>query len=96
VLVATDGKYIEPDDIVMSGKDYFAAGGRERRKTEVETPQLNTLDLMEVEKSTILRALDISKWIQKDAAKLLNISPRALNYKIKYHTITHPNWKKNI
>lgn len=96
VLVANEGKMIEPDDIVMSGKDYFAAGGRDRRKTEVETHQVTTLDLAEVEKSTILKALEISKWIQKDAAKLLNISARALNYKIKFHSITHPNWKKNI
>jgi len=96
VLVTGENEWISPDDIVMSGKDYFAAGGRDRRKTEVETPQLGTLDLMEVEKRTILKALEISKWVQKDAAKLLNISARALNYKIKYHFITHPNWKKNI
>jgi transcriptional regulator with GAF, ATPase, and Fis domain len=96
VLVAGEGKYVEPDDIVMSGKDYFAAGGKDRRKTEFETPVTNTLDLMEVEKATIVKALEITKWVQKDAAKLLNVSPRALNYKIKYHQITHPNWKKNI
>lgn len=96
VLVCGEGKWIGPDDIVMTGKDYFAAGGRDRRKTEFETPTLNTLDLNEVEKSTILKALEISKWVQKDAAKLLNISARALNYKIKFHQITHPNWKKNI
>jgi len=95
VLVAADGKEIFPDDIVMTGRDYFAAGGRERRKSEITTPSLHTLDLMEVEKATILKALEISKWVQKDAAKLLNISPRALNYKIKFHQITHPNWKKN-
>ncbi|MCI0513352.1 sigma 54-interacting transcriptional regulator [candidate division KSB1 bacterium] len=96
VLVATEGKFIMPDDIVMTGKDYFAAGGRERRRNEIETPPLTTLDLMEVEKNTILKALEISKWVQKDAARLLNVSARALNYKIKFHSITHPNWKKNI
>ncbi|MBN1349488.1 sigma-54-dependent Fis family transcriptional regulator [candidate division KSB1 bacterium] len=96
VLVAEDGKMISGDDIIMSGKDYFAAGGRERRRNEQEVPVLDTLELNEVERITILKALEISKWIQKDAAKLLNISPRALNYKVKYHNIKHPNWKKNV
>lgn len=96
VLVTGEGEYVEQDDIVMSGKDYFAAGGRDRRKNETEAPTLTTLDLNEVERATILKALEISKWVQKDAAKLLNISARALNYKIKFHQITHPNWKKNI
>jgi len=96
VLVAEDGKMITTEDIFMTGKDYFAAGGRDRRKTEMDTPTLPTLDLNEVERLTILKALEISKWVQKDAAKLLNISPRALNYKVKYHNIRHSNWKKNI
>jgi transcriptional regulator with GAF, ATPase, and Fis domain len=43
----------------------------------------------------ILEALEKSLWIQKDAAKLLGISPRALIYKIKKFGITHPRWRKN-
>jgi len=33
--------------------------------------------------------------VQKNAAKRLNISPRALNYKINKFNITHPNWRRN-
>lgn len=96
VLVAEDGKMITPKDIALSGKDYFAAGGRDRRKnTDGELLSLNTLNLEKVEKETILRALQLSNWIQKEAADLLGISPRALNYKINFHQITHPTWKKN-
>ena len=52
-------------------------------------------DLKQVEKSYILQALRMSDWKQKEAAKLLNLSPRALNYKIKNHGITHPAWSQN-
>jgi len=47
------------------------------------------------EKEMILRALEESFWVQKDAAKLLGISPRVLNYKIKSLGITHTRWRKN-
>jgi transcriptional regulator with GAF, ATPase, and Fis domain len=97
VLIAEEGQMITPDDLVLTGKDYFAAGGRDRRRGEMEaTPTVTTLKLDELECQAINKALETSKWIQKDAAKLLGISPRALNYKIKDHNITHPSWKKNI
>jgi len=47
------------------------------------------------EREMIIRALEESLWVQKDAAKLLDISPRALNYKIEKFGITHPRWRKN-
>ena len=47
------------------------------------------------EKEAILEALDDSLWIQKDAAILLGITPRTLNYKIKKYGITHPRWRKH-
>ncbi|MBD3288483.1 AAA domain-containing protein [candidate division KSB1 bacterium] len=96
VLIVEEGQMITPDDIVLTGRDYFAAGGRDRRRGEIENTGLPTLKLDKLEKEAIVKALEISKWIQKDAAKLLSISPRSLNYKIKYHNITHPGWKKNI
>ncbi len=47
------------------------------------------------EKELILQALENNLWVQKNAAKTLKISPRALNYKIKKFGITHQNWRKN-
>jgi two-component system response regulator AtoC len=47
------------------------------------------------EKAHILRALRDNLWIQKDAAKVLGISPRTLNYKIKKFHISHPRWRKH-
>jgi two-component system response regulator HydG len=49
----------------------------------------------EVEKDLILQALEMGGWVQKEAARLLGLSSRVLNYKIKQFGITHPNWKQN-
>ena len=56
----------------------------------------NTFNSMnDDEKEMITKALKESLWIQKDAAKILGISPRVLNYKIQKFRITHPRWRKN-
>jgi DNA-binding NtrC family response regulator len=65
-------------------------------KTE-PTPDTShtTQPLQAHEKEVVLKALEESLWIQKDAADRLGISPRALNYKIRKFGITHPRWRKN-
>lgn len=96
VLVAEEDMFITPKELSMPGKDYFAAGGKERRQPPGESLlSVDTLDLNEIERQAIIRALEMRNWVQKDAAELLGISPRALNYKIQYHNITHASWKKN-
>lgn len=39
--------------------------------------------LVEIERQAIIEALKMSNWVQKDAAELLAISPRVINYKIQ-------------
>jgi len=51
--------------------------------------------LEDVEKELILQSLKMTDWVQKDAAELLGVSSRVLNYKIKHFQITHPQWKRN-
>jgi transcriptional regulator with PAS, ATPase and Fis domain len=59
-------------------------------------PAGNPLKPLETgETRLILDALEKAGWSQKEAAGLLGISPRALNYKIKKFGITHPGWLKN-
>ncbi len=53
-------------------------------------------NLENVEKNTILSALELTGWVQQAAAKLLGISPRSLNYKITQHKITHKRWVVNV
>ena len=60
------------------------------------TPTLRPAEsLADKEKETILNALEECLWIQKDAARKLGITPRALNYKVKKFNITHARWRKN-
>jgi DNA-binding NtrC family response regulator len=49
----------------------------------------------DMEKELILQALSVSGWVQKEAARLLGLSSRVMNYKIKQFGITHPTWKLN-
>jgi transcriptional regulator with GAF, ATPase, and Fis domain len=55
------------------------------------------LNLNEIERKAIIKALENEgvNYNQKLAAGLLNITPRALGYKIKQHGITHETWRKN-
>ena len=46
--------------------------------------------LEEIERQAITEALKMSNWVQKDAAELLAISPRVMNYKIKTLNIEMP------
>ena len=41
------------------------------------------IPLEEIERQALVEALKMSNWVQKDAAELLSISPRVMNYKIK-------------
>jgi hypothetical protein len=38
----------------------------------------------------------MSNWVQKDAAELLNISPRVMNYKIKTLAIEYPRGRRIV
>ena len=52
------------------------------------------IPLEEVERLTIVEALKMSNWVQKDAAELLSISPRVMNYKIKTLGIDFPRGRR--
>ena len=42
----------------------------------------------------LIEALKMSNWVQKDAAELLAISPRVMNYKIKTLGIDFPRGRR--
>jgi len=62
-------------------------------RTEVPSKPLK--DLEASEKDLLVEALELSEWIQKDAASRLGVTARKLNYMIKKHGITHGRWRKN-
>jgi Response regulator containing CheY-like receiver, AAA-type ATPase, and DNA-binding domains len=70
--------------------------------TSIDIPELNmgaaqmtqpAEPLEDHERALIIKALAENLWVQKDAARFLGISPRALNYKIKKFNITHQQWR---
>jgi len=52
------------------------------------------IKLEDLERNTIIEALKMTNWVQKDAAELLGVSRRVLNYKVKIHNINHDRWRR--
>jgi DNA-binding NtrC family response regulator len=52
------------------------------------------IPLQEIERQVVVEALSMSNWVQKDAAELLSISPRVMNYKIKTLGIVLPRSRR--
>ncbi|MBN1836624.1 MAG: sigma-54-dependent Fis family transcriptional regulator [Spirochaetales bacterium] len=98
VLLA-DGEVVTPEDLNLLFADPSqAAGGY--ADAEADAARAITLPpggirLEDAERGLIVQALERCDWVQKDAAALLGVSSRVLNYKIKHFGITHPRWKQN-
>ena len=58
-------------------------------------PTPGTLCLEDMERSLVIEALRRTGHVQKEAAKLLGVSRRKLNYIIQKLAITHPSWRRN-
>ena len=78
-VLLCDGEVIDNYHLTMEG-----------RLEEDDVPHGDTLTLEQLEKAAIIRALQATRGVQKEAAKLLGISPRVLNYKIQ---LLHIDWK---
>ena len=73
-----------------------AVDDRSRRATRspvVKIPPTG-IALEEIERQALIEALKMSNWVQKDAAELLSISPRVMNYKIKTLGIDYPRGRR--
>jgi DNA-binding NtrC family response regulator len=75
----TEGPLIRADDLRLG--EAPTAGSREPSSV-VKIPPTG-IPLEEIERQAVIEALKMSNWVQKDAAELLAISPRVMNYKIK-------------
>jgi Nif-specific regulatory protein len=81
-----DTALIKAEDLRLG--DFSSSGNRESASV-VRIPPTG-IALEEIERQALLEALKMSNWVQKDAAELLNISPRVMNYKIKTLNIDMP------
>ncbi|HEY8369394.1 MAG TPA: sigma-54 dependent transcriptional regulator [Thermodesulfobacteriota bacterium] len=72
-----------------------AGAGAAAPAAPAQPPRERSLRLDELEREAILEALERSGWVQKDAAALLGISLRAMNYRVKALGIRHERWRRN-
>ena len=73
---------------------FFAHESTDGSEERIKLPG-SGIRLEDAERDLIVQALERCSWVQKDAAELLGVSSRALNYKIKHFGITHSSWKQN-
>jgi two-component system response regulator AtoC len=82
-----EGAVIGADDLRLG--DFSASSSGKDSASVVKIPPTG-IPLEEIERQSLLEALKMSNWVQKDAAELLAISPRVMNYKIKTLNIQLP------
>jgi two-component system response regulator AtoC len=91
-VLLTDEGMITLDDLQI-GEHVVTPSGE--RALAVKIPPTG-IPLEEIERQAVTEALKMSNWIQKDAAELLGISPRVMNYKIKILNIEIPRSRRQI
>jgi Nif-specific regulatory protein len=90
-MLLSEGHLISADDLRL-GEVATTQTAREAQ-APVRIPPTG-IPLEEIERAALIEALKMSNWVQKDAAELLDISPRVMNYKIKTLGIEFPRARR--
>jgi DNA-binding NtrC family response regulator len=85
-----EDRLINADDLRIGGA---TTGDAEAPGTVVRIPPQG-IPLEDIERQAVVEALKMANWVQKDAAELLSISPRVMNYKIKTLGIDFPRSRR--
>jgi DNA-binding NtrC family response regulator len=91
-ILMTEGAQITSEDLRLGEIPVAGQSGRETVQL-VRIPP-SGVSLEEIERTALVEALKMSNWVQKDAAELLAISPRVMNYKIKTLGIDFPKGRR--
>jgi len=86
-VLLTEDRVITADDLRLG--ESSALGSDPDSGRVVRVPPAGVA-LEEIERQALVESLRMCNWIQKDAAELLRVSPRVINYKIKTLGITVP------
>ena len=90
-MLLTEGRAIAAGDLRLG--EVPTAGSLRESMSVVKIPPTG-IPLEDVERHALVEALKMSNWVQKDAAELLSISPRVMNYKIKTLNIEFPRGRR--
>jgi two-component system response regulator AtoC len=86
-VLLTEGRMIAADDLRLGEVSAFSGDPDAGRVVRVPPAGVA---LEEIERQALIESLRMCNWVQKDAAELLHVSPRVINYKIKTLGITIP------
>jgi DNA-binding NtrC family response regulator len=89
-MLLADGAQIGVDDLRLGETSMSSS----RESASIVRIPPTGIPLEDVERITLIEALKMSNWVQKDAAELLSISPRVINYKIKTLGIDFPRGRR--
>jgi DNA-binding NtrC family response regulator len=92
-MLLAEGRSIAADDLRLG--ETPSSGTGSDHATVVKIPPAG-IALEEIERTALIEALKMSNWVQKDAAELLSISPRVMNYKIKTLGIEFPRGRRAV
>jgi Nif-specific regulatory protein len=90
-MLLAEGSHIAIDDLRLGEA---ATSGTAREAASIVKIPPTGIPLEEIERLALVEALKMSNWVQKDAAELLAISPRVMNYKIKTLGIEFPRGRR--
>ena len=89
VLMCDASSVDEADLALCEGQPPVEPGG-----FRLELPEAG-ISLREIERQAVEEALKRCGYVQKDAARLLKVSRRQLNYAIGRMGLTHPSWRRH-
>jgi two-component system, NtrC family, response regulator AtoC len=92
-MLLAEGRQIATADLRIG--DAPSAGNLREQVGIVKIPPTG-IPLEDIERHALVEALRMSNWVQKDAAELLAISPRVMNYKIKTLGIEFPRGRRSV
>jgi DNA-binding NtrC family response regulator len=92
-VLLTEERVITVDDLRLGESTAF--GGDQNATRVVRVPPAGVA-LEEIERQALIESLRMCNWVQKDAAELLHISPRVINYKIKTLRIVMPRGRPTV
>ncbi len=92
-VLMNEGSEIVTEDLLFMRALSSDSGDGEKSPVFEIPPQGLKLD--EMERSLIIETLEACNWVQKDAASMLGISKRVMNYKVKQLGLANSRWLKN-
>jgi len=89
-VLMSNGDEVDVADLAL----FVSREGPERSRFRLELPE-EGIALRDIERIAVEEALKRCDYVQKDAAELLQVSKRKLNYAVHKMGLKHPGWRRN-